>query len=82
MRQAGWGRIVNITSAAVTLGRPNYTHYTTSKAALIGMTRSLARKLGGFGVTVNAILPGATFTEVARDTVTPEFMHACVPDGI
>lgn len=78
MRQAGWGRIVNISSAAVTLGRPNYTHYTTSKAALIGMTRSLARELGGFGITVNAILPGATFTEVARDTVTPEYMQRIV----
>lgn len=72
MRAARFGRIINFSSAAVTMGRPNYTHYTTSKAALIGMTRSMARELGPDGVTVNAVMPGATFTEIERVTVTPE----------
>jgi NAD(P)-dependent dehydrogenase (short-subunit alcohol dehydrogenase family) len=72
MRRARWGRIVNMASGAVTLGRPNYLHYITSKAALEGMTRSLARELGPDGITVNAILPGATFTEIERKTVNPE----------
>ncbi len=72
MRQAKWGRIINMASGAVTLGRPNYLHYITSKAALDGMTRALARELGPDGITVNAILPGATFTEIPRATVTPE----------
>jgi NAD(P)-dependent dehydrogenase (short-subunit alcohol dehydrogenase family) len=72
MREAGWGRIINMGSAAVTMGRPNYLHYTTSKASLIGMTRSMARELGPHGITVNTILPGATYTEIARETVTPE----------
>ena len=71
MRRAGFGRIINMASGAVTLGRPNYLHYITSKAALEGMTRSLARELGPHGITVNAILPGATFTEIERKTVTP-----------
>jgi NAD(P)-dependent dehydrogenase (short-subunit alcohol dehydrogenase family) len=71
MRRAKWGRIVNMASGAVTLGRPNYLHYITSKAALVGMTRSMARELGRDGITVNAILPGATFTEIERKTVTP-----------
>lgn len=72
MRRAGFGRIINMASGAVTLGRPNYLHYIASKAALDGMTRSLARELGPHGITVNAILPGATFTEIERRTVTPE----------
>lgn len=72
MKAANWGRIVNISSAAVNVGRAGYLHYTTSKAALIGMTRSLARELGRFGITANAVLPGATETEIARETVTPE----------
>ncbi|MEV7007330.1 SDR family oxidoreductase [Streptosporangium sp. NPDC051022] len=72
MREAGWGRVVNIMSGAVPLGVRNYLHYVTSKAALVGMTNSLARELGADGITVNAIQPGGTFTEVPRETVTAE----------
>jgi NAD(P)-dependent dehydrogenase (short-subunit alcohol dehydrogenase family) len=72
MKKAGWGRIVNMASGAVTLGRPNYLHYITSKSALAGMARSMARELGPYGITVNAMLPGATFTEIERKTVSPE----------
>jgi len=72
MRRNKKGRIVNMASGAVTLGRPNYLHYIASKAALVGMTRSMARELGAEGITVNAILPGATYTEIDRKTVTPE----------
>jgi 3-oxoacyl-[acyl-carrier protein] reductase len=72
MRRAQWGRIVNIASGAVRLGRPNYLHYIATKAALAGMSLSMARELGKDGITVNAILPGATFTEIERKTVTPE----------
>ena len=84
MRRAKWGRIINMASGAVTLGRPHYLHYITSKAALIGMTRSMARELGEEGITVNSILPGATFTEIERRTVTPEqkrriIAQQCIP---
>ena len=72
MKAAKWGRIVNISSAAINAGRAGYLHYTTSKSALIGMTRSLARELGTSGITANAVLPGATETEVARETISPE----------
>jgi NAD(P)-dependent dehydrogenase (short-subunit alcohol dehydrogenase family) len=84
MRQANWGRIINMSSGAVSLGRPGYLHYIATKSALIGMSRSMARELGKDGITVNAILPGATFTEIERKTVTPEQKESiitmqCVP---
>jgi 3-oxoacyl-[acyl-carrier protein] reductase len=84
MREAQWGRIINMSSASILLGRPNYVHYTTSKAALIGMTRSMARELGKDNITVNAVMPGAVQTEIARATVTPQQREAitaaqCVP---
>ena len=64
MRRAKWGRIINISSSTVPLGLAGMLHYVTSKAAVIGMTRSLARELGADGVTVNAVLPGLTHTEI------------------
>ena len=70
MRKAGFGRIINVSSDAVTRGTINYLHYVTSKSALIGMTNSLARELGGHGITVNCIRPGSVATEVDR-TVNP-----------
>jgi len=70
MRAAGFGRIINISSDAVTRGTVNYLHYVTSKSALIGMTNSLARELGGNGITVNCVRPGSVATEVER-TVNP-----------
>ena len=72
MRRAKWGRIINIASGAVRLGRPNYLHYIATKSALMGMSLSMARELGPDNITVNAILPGATFTEIERKTVTPQ----------
>jgi NAD(P)-dependent dehydrogenase (short-subunit alcohol dehydrogenase family) len=71
MRRARWGRIINVASGAVRLGRPNYLHYIAAKAALAGIGLSMARELGPDNITVNAILPGATFTEIERKTVTP-----------
>jgi NAD(P)-dependent dehydrogenase (short-subunit alcohol dehydrogenase family) len=84
MRKAKWGRIINIASGAVRLGRPNYLHYIATKSALMGMSLSMARELGPDNITVNAILPGATFTEIERKTVTPEqkqriIAMQCVP---
>lgn len=72
MRAAKWGRIINITSGSVPLGVKNYLHYVTSKSALTGMTSSMARELGADGITVNAVQPSGTFTEIPRETVTEE----------
>src|SRR5690348_2848893 len=63
MRKAGGGSIINIASLAATYGTPFALHYTTSKAAVIGLTRGLARELGRDNIRVNAIAPSAVLTE-------------------
>jgi 3-oxoacyl-[acyl-carrier protein] reductase len=78
MRKQGGGAIINISSAAYLLGRPNYVHYVASKAGIIGLTRSMAREVGEYSIRVNAITPGPTYTEVPRGTVTPEQKEAMI----
>jgi p-cumic alcohol dehydrogenase len=63
MRQSGGGSIVNISSLAATYGMAFALHYTTSKAAVIGLTRGLARELGRDNIRVNAVAPSAVITE-------------------
>jgi 3-oxoacyl-[acyl-carrier protein] reductase len=63
MKAQGRGKIVNISSSRVWEGAPNRLHYTTSKAGVIGFTRALAREVGEFGITVNALTPGMTQSE-------------------
>jgi acetoacetyl-CoA reductase/3-oxoacyl-[acyl-carrier protein] reductase len=67
MREAGFGRIVNITSINGIRGNFGQANYSASKAGLIGLTKTLARELGPKGITVNAIAPGMVLTEMARD---------------
>lgn len=66
MRAAGQGRIINISSGTVPQGVPGFMHYVTSKAAIVGMTRVMARELGDDNINVNAVMPGYTETEVAH----------------
>lgn len=63
MRQAQFGRIVNISSRAA-IGKTARTVYSSAKAALIGMTRTLCMELGGDGITINAVAPGPVATEL------------------
>ena len=58
MRSAGWGRIINISSIYGLSGAKGEAAYCTAKAAVIGLTKSVAREAGRDGVTVNAIVPG------------------------
>lgn len=64
MRKAGQGRIINVSSGTVPQGAPGFMHYVTSKSAIIGMTRVLARELSDHNINVNTLMPGYTTTEV------------------
>lgn len=91
MRELGGGSIVNLSSIAWRFGAPELTAYVTAKAAIIGLTHSLARKLGPDGIRVNAIEPGAVMTPKQRKLwyPTPESIRqvvsrqalACEVDG-
>src|SRR5207244_10224824 len=76
MKQAGGGSIVNIASLAATYGMPYGLHYTTSKAAVIGLTRGLARELGRDRVRVNALAPSAVITEGTQEFFGEKFDRA------
>jgi NAD(P)-dependent dehydrogenase (short-subunit alcohol dehydrogenase family) len=62
MKASGWGRIVNMTSNAIGLVIPGFTHYLSSKMAVIGFTRGLATEVAEHGITVNAIAPSLVRT--------------------
>ena len=66
MRDAGGGRIVNISSTVARMGAPGFAHYVASKAAVEGLTRAAARELGPHGITVNAVAPGLVSDEATR----------------
>jgi 3-oxoacyl-[acyl-carrier protein] reductase len=73
MRQAGWGRIVSVSSKAAFRPGPRRATYAASKAAIVGFTKSLALDLAPFGITVNAVLPGPIRTSRAISTNRREY---------
>lgn len=83
MQKANYGRIVNIASVAGKDGNPNASAYSTSKAAVIGLTKSLGKELAGTGIRVNCVTPAAVKTAIF-DQMTPEhiqFMLSKIPMG-
>ncbi len=86
MREAGWGRIVNLSSTAA-LGNVGQANYSAAKAGLQGFTRTLALELGRYGITVNSVAPGYTITDMTKSTaerigVTIEELSKDVVAGI
>ena len=80
MKRQRSGKIVNISSGTVFYGAPNAAHYVTSKAGVIGLTRSLARELGDYTINVNCIAPGLILSmdeeSSARDAQNQQRLQA------
>jgi 3-oxoacyl-[acyl-carrier protein] reductase len=66
MMKARWGRIINITSVVGASGNPGQANYAAAKAAVVGMSKSLARELGSRNITVNCVAPGFIDTDMTR----------------
>ena len=87
MIEAGWGRIVTISSSSAQSGAPNMAHYVASKGGVIGLTKAFAREFAGHGITVNTIPPTIVDTPMARKGETEgnvpsvEVMARMVPLG-
>ena len=81
MKARRFGRIVNISSRAI-LGKKARTVYSSTKAAMVGLTRTWAMELGPHGITVNAIAPGPVMTELFRKNNPPEVARSLVEHAI
>lgn len=76
MKDLGWGRVINFGSGSVSAGAKGQAHYVSAKAGLVGFTRSAARELGDYGITVNVVTPGLTVTRAVRDSFPPAVLAA------
>ena len=83
MREAGWGRIVNIASIAGKEGNPKLSAYSASKAAVIGLTKSVGKELATENVLVNAIAPAVIATPMNENTAPEvlDYMLSKIPMG-
>jgi len=78
MKERGWGRIINIGSSTALSGVPGFLHYVTSKGAIMGLTRALAREIGEIGITVNTVTPGLVSTEGVKRHYSKEMLESRV----
>ena len=82
MIEAGWGRIVNISSSSTHSGQPYMTHYVAAKSAVNGLTKALALEFGPYGITVNAVPPGFIDTPMLRKSEERDLLGGTVEDHI
>jgi 2-hydroxycyclohexanecarboxyl-CoA dehydrogenase len=82
MVEAGWGRIVNISSSSTHSGQPFMAHYVAAKSAVNGLTKSLALEYGPSGITVNAVPPGFIDTPMLRSAESRQLLGGTVEDHI
>lgn len=68
------GRVINMSSGSIFAGTPDQCHYVSAKAGIIGFTRSAAKALGQYGITVNAVTPGLTSTEPVKKMMTEKVL--------
>jgi NAD(P)-dependent dehydrogenase (short-subunit alcohol dehydrogenase family) len=76
MKARGWGRMINFSSASIYEGTSGQTHYVAAKAGLVGFSRSLAREVGPYGITVNVVTPGLTVTGAVKNSFPAEIIEA------
>lgn len=76
MRKRGYGKIINISSGTALKGSASRIHYVTSKAGVLGFTRTLAREVGKDGICVNCVAPGSTLAEESPDEATVKMRTA------
>ena len=82
MVDAGWGRIVNISSSSTHSGQPFMAAYVASKSAVNGLTKSLALEYGPHGITVNGVAPGFVDTPMLRSAEERQFLGGTIEEHI
>ena len=78
MRKGGWGRIINVSSIYALIGAKAEVAYSTAKAGVIGLTKSIAKEAGSDGVTVNTVLPGLTRTPTIETFMADKYKQPII----
>jgi 3-oxoacyl-[acyl-carrier protein] reductase len=80
MKRQGYGKIINISSGTALKGSASRIHYVTSKAGILGFTKTLAREVGTYGIMVNCVAPGSTLSEESPDEETLKMRASATAD--